>query len=57
LEIYPVPEENRGEKHAKFAQNLRGNCAENALKFRASCSQIELKNPLKIGQKLPESCA
>jgi len=29
-----VPAENRGEKNAKFAQNLRENCAENALKMR-----------------------
>jgi len=38
-------------KNAKFAQNLRENCAENALKLRAicaSCAQIELKNPRKI---------
>jgi len=41
-------------------QNLRENCTENALKLRAicaSCAQIEQKNPLKIGEKLPESCA
>jgi len=47
-----VPEENRGE-NAKFAQNLRENCAENAPQLRAicaSCAQIELKNPLKIGE-------
>jgi len=49
-----VPAENRGE-NAKFAQNLRENCAENALKLRAicaSCAQIEQKNPRKIAQKL-----
>jgi len=54
-----VPGENRG-KNEKFAQNLRENCAENALKLRAmcaSCAQIELKNPLKISEKLPECCA
>jgi len=47
-------------KNAKFAQNLRENCAENALKLRAICAslaQTELKNPLKIRKKLPESCA
>ena len=41
-------------KNAKFAQNLREKCAENARKLRAictSCAQIELKNPLKIGEK------
>jgi len=39
------------EKNAKFAQNLPENCAENALKLRAICAQIELKNPRKIMQK------
>ena len=34
-------------------QNLR----ENARKLCASCAQIELKNPLKMGEKLPKSCA
>jgi len=51
-----VPEENRGEK----MQNLHRICTKNALKLRAictSCTQIELKNPLKIDEKLPESCA
>jgi len=36
-------------------QSLRENCAENALKLRAictTCMQIELKNPLKIGEKI-----
>jgi len=42
---------------AKLAQNLLKNRAENALKLHASCAQIELKDPLKIGEKLPESCA
>jgi len=40
---YTVLEENRGEKCKICAEN----CAENALKLRASCAQIELKNPLK----------
>jgi len=55
LSHFTVPEENRGEK----MQNLRENCTENALKLptiSASCAQIELKNPLKIGKKLPKSC-
>jgi len=41
-------------KNAKFAQNLRENCAENALKLRAICAicaQIELKNCEKFARK------
>ena len=49
-------------RNAKFAQNLLENCTEYVLKSRAicaSCAQIELKNPPKIGkncQKLACKC-
>jgi len=49
---YSVPAENPGEK----IQNLRKNCAENALKLRATFARditaVELKNPRKIAKNL-----
>jgi len=46
-------------KNAEFARKLCWKCAKIARKLRtncASCTQIELKNALKIGEKLPKSC-
>jgi len=42
---------------AEFVRKLHWKCAKIARKLRAICTQIELKNPLKTGEKLPESWA